>query len=278
VNDPEGRSPSKAHSPSDALSPSDAHSLSDAHSRTARAGRASGPRAQFPARGVILDLDGTLLDTAVDLAAATNAMLAELGRAQLPVEQVAAYVGKGSQVLMHRALSGSLDGRVEAELAEQALAIFFRHYARENGRQAKAYPGVREGLLALRERGLRLACVTNKPQAFAEALLVAAELAQFFELVLGGDALTRRKPDPLPMLVACERLNIAPAQMLAIGDSSNDALAARAAGIPVLIVPYGYNEGQPAETIDADGIVASLTDVPGLIGPTEFLEGQHDRD
>jgi phosphoglycolate phosphatase len=243
------------------VSSSAAHSPSDAHSHLLPTGQAPHVRARFPARGVILDLDGTLLDTAADLAAATNAMLAELGRAPLPVQQIATYVGKGSQVLMHRALSGSLDGRVETELAERALAIFFGHYACENGRQAKAYPGVREGLVALRARGLELACVTNKPQSFAEALLAAAELAPFFELVLGGDALPRRKPDPLPMLVACQRLNIAPGQTLAIGDSSNDALAARAAGIPVLIVPYGYNEGQPAATIDADGVIDSIADV-----------------
>jgi phosphoglycolate phosphatase len=220
---------------------------------------------RFDALGAIIDLDGTLLDTAADLAAGVNAMLVELGRAELPVEQVARYVGKGGDVLVHRALAGSLDGRVEPALAARAFESFYRHYTRENGRHASVYPGVREGLAAMRSRGLRLACVTNKPQGFSEALLAATGLAAFFELVVGGDALPRRKPDPLPMLHVCERFGIAPQRMLAIGDSDNDAAAARAAGIPVLVVPYGYNEGRPPETIDADGIVASLADVPPLL-------------
>jgi phosphoglycolate phosphatase len=215
----------------------------------------------FPALGAIIDLDGTLLDTVADLAAATNAMLVDLGRAPLPIEQVAAYVGKGSEVLMHRALTGSFEGRVEQDLAERALASFYQHYARENGQRATPYPGVFEGLTALRERGLRLACVTNKPQAFAQALLEATGLARFFELVIGGDTLPRRKPDPLPMLVACERLGIPPARMVAIGDSDNDAAAARAAGIAVLVVPYGYNEGRSVESIGADGIIDSIADL-----------------
>jgi phosphoglycolate phosphatase len=126
---------------------------------------------------------------------------------------------------------------------------------------------VREGLAALRALGLRLACVTNKPQAFSESLLAATGLAGFFEMIVGGDALPRRKPDPLPMLHVCGRFGLPPARMLAIGDSINDALAARAAGMPVLVVPYGYNEGRPAETIDADGVVASLAEVAALLEP-----------
>lgn len=216
----------------------------------------------FPALGAIIDLDGTLLDTVADLAAGINATLDEFGRDELPIERVAAYVGKGSEVLVHRALTGQLDGRVEPALAEKAVEAFYRHYARENGRHARVYPGVREGLAAMRERGLRLACVTNKPQAFSDALLQRTGLADSFEIVVGGDALPRRKPDPLPMLHACDRLGIAPRHMLAIGDSVNDAAAARAAGIPVLVVPYGYNEGRPVESIDADGIVSSLAEVP----------------
>lgn len=220
---------------------------------------------RFPALGAIIDLDGTLLDTAADLAAGTNAMLAELGRPALPVEEVARYVGKGGEVLVHRALTGSLDGRVDADLAARAMEAFLRHYARENGARCRVYPGVVEGLKSLRARGLKLACVTNKPQAFSESLLAAKGLAPWFDLIVGGDLLPRRKPDPLPMLHVCERFGIAPGRMIAIGDSDNDAAAARAAGMPVLVVPYGYNEGRPAESIDADGIVASLAEVPPLL-------------
>lgn len=216
---------------------------------------------RFRARAALIDLDGTLLDTVADLAAATNAMLAELGRRQLSLEAVAAYVGKGAEVLVHRALTDSLDGRAEAALAQRALAAFMRHYALCNGRQARLYPGVREGLRLLRERGLRLACVTNKPQAFAEPLLAATDLADDFELIVGGDLLARRKPDPAPMLHVCERFGLAPADALVIGDSVNDAAAARAAGMPVLVVSYGYNEGRPASSIDADGVIDSIAEV-----------------
>lgn len=220
---------------------------------------------RFSVRGAIIDLDGTLLDTIADLAAAANAMLAELGRAALPVEQIATYVGKGAEVLVHRVLTRSPDGRAESALAARALAAFYRHYERENGVHAVLFPGVVEGLEAMRARGLKLACVTNKPQAFAEKLLADKALAGYFDLIVGGDALPRRKPDPLPMLHVCERFGIAPLQMLAIGDSVNDAAAAHAAGMPVLVVPYGYNEARAVATIDADGIVATLAEVPELL-------------
>ncbi|MCM5571896.1 phosphoglycolate phosphatase [Burkholderiaceae bacterium FT117] len=220
---------------------------------------------RFPALGAIIDLDGTLLDTAADLAAGTNAMLAELGREPLPVDEVARYVGKGGEVLVHRALTRSLDGRVDAALAARAMEAFLRHYARENGIHSRVYPGVVEGLEAMRARGLKLACVTNKPQGFSEVLLAEKGLAPYFDLVVGGDLLPRRKPDPLPMLHVCERFGLAPDRIIAIGDSDNDAAAARAAGMPVLVVPYGYNEGRPAESIDADGVVSTLADVVPLL-------------
>ncbi|MCO5098126.1 MAG: phosphoglycolate phosphatase [Burkholderiaceae bacterium] len=213
---------------------------------------------RFRASGVAIDLDGTLLDTVADLAAAVNAMLADLGRPALTEATVRSYVGKGARILVHRALSGSLDGRVDDESAARGLASFERHYTRENGRSATIFPNVVEGLAAMRAKGLRLACVTNKPQAFADALLERTGLAGHFEFVIGGDVLPRGKPDPMQLHHVCERLGLPPSRMVAIGDSLNDAQAARAAGIPVLIVPYGYNEGLPVGTIDADGIVADL--------------------
>jgi phosphoglycolate phosphatase len=226
-----------------------------------------GPRLR--ARAVIIDLDGTLLDTAADLAAATNLMRIEFGLPPLPESAVAAYVGKGAEVLVHRALGGGLDARVDGALHARGHAAFLRHYALENGRRARAYPGVREGLDAMRVKGLRLACVTNKPQAFAEPLLARCGMAADFELVLGGDALVRRKPDPMPMLHAAHCMGAAPAAVVAIGDSINDALAARAAGMPVLAVPYGYNEGRDVRSLDVDGIVDSLLEAARLIDPID---------
>jgi len=214
----------------------------------------------FDVDAVLIDLDGTLLDTVADLAAATNAMLADLGRAPLELATVAAYVGKGAAVLVHRALGGGLDARVSPAEFEPAMAAFLRHYERENGLRATPYDGVMAGLEAMRARGLALACVTNKPQRFADPLLERCGMASFFQVVVGGDALERRKPDPLQMHHAAGRLGVEPARCLAIGDSINDALAARAAGMPVLAVPYGYNEGQDVRELDVDGIVASLAE------------------
>jgi phosphoglycolate phosphatase len=219
------------------------------------------------ARAVIIDLDGTLLDTAADLAAATNRMLADLGREPLAEQTVAGYVGKGSEVLVHRVLSGSRDGRVDEALHARGLASFFRHYESENGRHARAYPGVREGLDAMRAKGLRLACVTNKPYAFTVPLLERCGMLGDFELVVGGDSLPRKKPDPLPMLHVARTFGLPPSQVVAIGDSLNDAEAARAAGMPVLLVPYGYNEGRDVRSLDTDGIVATLLEAALRIDP-----------
>ncbi len=224
-------------------------------------------RRRFAARAAIIDLDGTLLDTAADLAAAVNAMLLAMGRAALPVEQVASYVGKGVEVLVHRALTLSLDGRVPAESFAPAMQSFDAHYRRENGRHASVYPGVLEGLQAMRDAGLKLAVVTNKPIGFAVPLLADTGLAQYFDLVVGGDTVARKKPDPMPMLHVCAQLGIAPEQVVAIGDSLNDALAARAAGMAVLAVPYGYNEGRDARSLDVDAIVDTLFEASRLIDP-----------
>jgi phosphoglycolate phosphatase len=220
---------------------------------------------RFSVGAVIVDLDGTMLDTAADLAAAANLMRAELGLPPLPQAQVAAYVGKGAEVLVHRALTESLDGRADPDRLARGLDAFLRHYARENGRSARAYDGVREGLDAMRGKGLRLACVTNKPQAFTEPLLDRCRLADAFERILSGDSLQRKKPDPMPMLHVADAFGLVPSQVLAIGDSLNDAQAARAAGMPVLMVPYGYNEGLDVRSLDVDGIVDSLLEAASLI-------------
>lgn len=219
------------------------------------------------ARAVIIDLDGTLLDTVADLAAATNLMRVDLGFEPLPLDTVAAYVGRGAEVLVHRALGGGLDERVDDALHARGHAAFMRHYAVENGRHARLYPGVREGLDAMHAMGLRIACVTNKPQAFAEPLLARCGMADDFVTVLGGDALPRCKPDPLPMRYAAECLGAPVHEVVAIGDSLNDALAARAAGMPVLAVPYGYNEGRDVRLLDVDGIVESILDAARRIDP-----------
>lgn len=211
-------------------------------------------------RAALIDLDGTLLDTAPDLAAAANAMLAELGLPALEQAAVSAFIGKGVQHLVGRCLEAA--GRA-ADGTE--LEIFSRHYERGSGRLAAAYPGVREGLAAMQAAGLALACVTNKSARFTAPLLEATGLAPWFQAVVTGDAVGRRKPHPEPFLHACRLLGVAPREAVVVGDSANDAQAARAAGCRFLLVPYGYREGRAVEEIPNDGIVDSLLAAARLI-------------
>lgn len=216
-------------------------------------------------RAAIIDLDGTMLDTVPDFESALNAMRAEFDLAPITQAVIKPMVGKGSEKLIRDVLSLDFDATRVERAYEQAMAAYQRHYLAVNGEGAVLYDGVLEGLAALREQGLRLACVTNKPIAFATPLLAQKGLAGYFELVYGGDSLARKKPDPLPLLQVCADFALAPAEVVAIGDSSNDAEAARAAGCFVLSVPYGYNHGRPVHEINSDGIVSSLLDAAKLI-------------
>lgn len=218
--------------------------------------------ARRPVKAVLIDLDGTLLDTALDIAAAANAMLTELGMPACDVDQVRRYIGRGIPNLVKRCLAGRLDAADDpAPPPPAALASFRRHYATSNGRYATIYPGVVEGLRSLRDQGLRLACITNKATDFTLPLLQGSGLACWFELVVCGDTLARSKPDPMQLTHACQQFNIAASMALLVGDSTNDVQAARAAGCPVFCVPYGYNEGVDVRKLDCDAIVTSIEDV-----------------
>ena len=214
---------------------------------------------------VIVDLDGTMVDTLGDFSEAINRMLQELALPAIEARHIEHMVGKGSEHLLRSVLKHvlSLDGNAQDAIKIEARypaawASYQRHYLAINGQFAGVYGGVQEGLKALRARGLRLACLTNKPTDFAVPLLQAKGLDGYFEHVFGGDAFERKKPDPLPLIKTCEALGTAPARTLMLGDSSNDAQAARAAGCPVVLVTYGYNHGQPVRSVDADGFVDSL--------------------
>lgn len=220
-------------------------------------------------RAVLIDLDGTLMDTAPDLAAAANLMRAEFGLPPLPVQRIAAFVGKGAEVLVHRALTDRLDGAANDEAFARGRAAFFRHYHATNGRDTIVFDRVPEALALLRERGLALACVTNKPREFTVPLLERLQLASQFGAVVAGDDVRERKPHPELLLAACARLGVAPLAARMIGDSVNDALAARAAGMRVFLVGTGYNEGgnvaELAGSPGVDAIVDSLFDAAALI-------------
>ena len=221
--------------------------------------------ALLPVKAVMIDLDGTLLDTAGDLAAAANSMLRELGREELPVETIRSYIGKGIQKLVKRSLTGSLDDEPDTTLFAKAMPIYEREYANTLCVNTFPYPGVIDGLNALQRQGFRLACITNKAEAFTQPLLRGTGLLDYFEIVLSGDSLPRRKPDPLPLLHACKHFGILPNEMLLIGDSLNDTEAARAAGCHVFCVPYGYNEGRDVRELDCDAIVASIDEASRLV-------------
>lgn len=211
---------------------------------------------------VSLDLDGTLVDSIADLARAANAMREELGLAALAQERLQSFVGGGMALLVHRALTDDRDGRAQTESFTQGVASFERHYAAMLTDLTRPYPGVVEGLEALRARGLRLACVTNKPFGFSEAILNRLNLGQYFELTLGGDSLPEKKPSPLPLLHVCERFGIAPGAMLMVGDSRYDLEAGRAAGSPVALLRYGYED---VGILGADWICDDLVEVADLV-------------
>jgi phosphoglycolate phosphatase len=206
-------------------------------------------------QAAIVDLDGTMVDTLGDFVVVLNETLADLSLP--PVERgfVERTVGKGSEHLIRRTLEHA---GADPALFSQAWQRYQQHYLAINGRHAAVYPGVVEGLERLRERGLKLACLTNKPTAFAQPLLASKGLDRYFSLVFGGDAFERKKPDPLPLIKTCAALEAPPSRTLMIGDSSNDARAARAAGCPVALVTYGYNHGEPVQGVDADAFVDRL--------------------
>ena len=211
-------------------------------------------------RAVIIDLDGTMLDTAADFHVAVNRMRGGFDLQPLALETIRDFVGKGSENLMRRVLACDFDeAGVERRFAE-AMGAYERHYLAINGDYTTAFPNVRAGLEAMQAKGFRLACVTNKPIAFTNPLLKRQDLHHFFEAIYGGDSLPLRKPDPYPLLQVCRDFDLRPDQVVAIGDSSNDAVAARAAGCRVLMVPYGYNHGESIQTVDSDGIVPTLLD------------------
>lgn len=221
---------------------------------------------RFAVQGVLLDLDGTLIDTVGDLAETAARMLAELQRPPRSVAEVRSYVGKGMPTLVRRCLYDGRDEPVDEALVAQGIEVFRRHYAALNGQFSAVYPGVFDTLATLRAMGLALACVTNKPEEFTLPLLERMDLDVYFPVVVCGDTLPTKKPEPHMLEHACAQLGITAERALMIGDSANDAVAARAAGMPVLLVTYGYAEGRAVDTIECDGLLSNALDaLPFLV-------------
>lgn len=218
---------------------------------------------------MLFDLDGTLLDTAADIALALNRAIAEHGWSPLPDSDVRGMIGRGSPILIERAAALShraLDEATHAAMLER----FFHHYgALQESEEyaARPYPGAAEALRALHEAGLRTGIVTNKQQRFAKGLLKRLRLSGYVDLVVGGDTCERRKPDPQPLLFACESLHVLPSWTLMVGDSITDVQAASAAGMPIVCVPYGYNEGRDPRSLECDALIDTLAELPALLLP-----------
>jgi phosphoglycolate phosphatase len=216
-------------------------------------------------KAVLFDLDGTLVDSAPDLARAVDATLLELDRAPAGEARVREWVGNGAQRLLKRALTGQMEAEPPAELFERAMPRFFHHYEANLCIDSVLYVGVREGLQRLRRQGLQLAVVTNKPGRFVSPLLSALDIGEDFAVLVGGDTLAEKKPHPAPLLHAAKQLGQSPAQTLMVGDSRNDVLAARRAQMPVICVPYGYNHGEDIRRTEPDAVVEDLCELATLI-------------
>jgi phosphoglycolate phosphatase len=216
---------------------------------------------------IVIDLDGTLLNTAPELTAAANRMLRDMDYAPVSEELLASYIGNGISWLVKRALTGDMHATPDAALYEHAMPIFEKHYT-ELLLKSKPFDGVIEGLDEMKAGGFRLGCITNKLARYTEPLLKGAGLAKYFEIVLSGDTLPEKKPHPLPLFHSAKFFGVPVEKLLLIGDSLNDTVAARAAGCPVFCVPYGYNHGEPAESLDQDAVIKNLPGALPLIKRT----------
>ena len=214
---------------------------------------------------VMIDLDGTLVDSVPDLAYCADAMLAELGMPARGEAKVRQWVGNGVERLVKRALLDRLDGEPDETLLAKALPIYMMLYKDNVSQRSHLYPGVKEGLDFLRGAGYKLGCITNKAAAFTEPLLKDVGIYDYFQIVVSGDTLPVKKPDPRPLLHAAEYFKVDPGRALMVGDSISDVKAARAAGFQVICVSYGYNHGQDIRDAHPDAVIDSMVELAGLL-------------
>jgi len=225
---------------------------------------------------VAFDLDGTLVDTLPDLHASANRMLGDLGLAPVDAETVRAFIGRGIDRLVKHLLAdkpgtdiaGNPGGEPDPSVLAEAGTIFRGHYRQLLTNESRLFPETEESLHRFRKMGLKLACVTNKTDAFTRPLLDGLGVLQLFDEVISGDTLERKKPDPLPLTYCARQFGIRPVQLLMVGDSQTDTLCARAAGCPVICVPYGYRSGMELHELDCDAIVPVVSDLFDLIRPS----------
>ncbi|MDP2804355.1 MAG: phosphoglycolate phosphatase [Gallionellaceae bacterium] len=213
---------------------------------------------------IVIDLDGTLLHTAPELAESANRMLRDMGRAPVSQDLLMSYIGNGIHWLVKRALTGDMHAEPDNALFDKARPIFEKHYT-ELACDSKPFQNVVKGLDAMKAAGYRLGCITNKVMRYTDPILQRSGLAPYFEIVLAGDTLPEKKPHPMPLLHSAKFFGVPIEQLLLVGDSLSDMQAARAAGCPIICVPYGYNHGEPVETLNVDAVIADLSGVLPLI-------------
>jgi phosphoglycolate phosphatase len=214
---------------------------------------------------VLIDVDGTLVDSVPDLAYCVDEMMTQLDMPVHGDDKVREWVGNGVERLVRRALIGQLDGEPDAALFEQAYPIFLELYADNTCKRSHLYLGVREGIEYLKAAGYRLGCVTNKAACFTEPLLQELRIYDEFEIIISGDTLTKTKPDPLPLLHAAEFFGVKPENALMLGDSVSDVTAARAAGFQIICMTYGYNHGVDIRESHPDAVIDSMAELPLLL-------------
>jgi phosphoglycolate phosphatase len=214
---------------------------------------------------ILIDVDGTLVDSVPDLAYCVDEMMERLGRAKHGQDKVRNWVGNGVERLVRRALIGELEGEPDETDFVQAYPIFLKLYAENTSKRSHLYPGIREGLDYLKTAGYRLGCVTNKAAQFTLPLLKDLGIHDDFELIIAGDSLPKKKPDPLPLLHAAEYFRVPADHALMIGDSQSDVKAARAAGFQIVCMSYGYNHGEDIRNYHPDAVIDSLLEITRLI-------------
>ncbi|PML13185.1 phosphoglycolate phosphatase [Vibrio breoganii] len=213
------------------------------------------------------DLDGTLLDSVPDLTAALDLAMKAVDRPGVSEAQVREWVGNGADILVGRALSQNIeiDASLTDESRSNARELFDRFYGECGHSNSTLYPTVKESLIGLQQAGYRLAIITNKPYQFVPEILQQHGIADLFVDVLGGDSLAKKKPDPMPLTHLMDKQQVSQSEMIMIGDSKNDILAAKNAGVMSVALPYGYNHGEPIEQSNPDHLIQDLSQLPELL-------------
>ncbi len=214
---------------------------------------------------VLIDVDGTLVDSVPDLAYCVDEMLKAVDMTPHGEAEVRHWVGNGVERLVRRALIGQLDGEPDDALFDKAYPIFMDLYKDNTSKRSCLYPGVKEGIDYLQASGYKLGCVTNKAEAFTHPLLKDLGLFDYFESIVSGDSLEKKKPDPMPLVYSAEKLGVSPEDSLMLGDSISDVKAARAAGFQIICMSYGYNHGVDIRESNPDVVIDSMAELKDFL-------------